>query len=96
VEAQVEALLFTVYEDIPIRFRTCDVSKEIQFLKLGKARGFDYNRNEYLKHLPRRSLVHLTDLFNHCIRLDNFPELWKEAKIIILRKSGKDPKFPLN
>jgi hypothetical protein len=41
VEAEVEALLATAVEDIPINFRLCDVSKEIQLIKLGKAYGFD-------------------------------------------------------
>jgi hypothetical protein len=93
VEAQVKALLATVYEDIPVHFRPCGVSKEIQSLKLGKACGFDDIRNEYLRHLPIRPLMHLTHLFNHCLRLDHFPALWKEAKIIILQKPGKGPIF---
>jgi hypothetical protein len=46
VEAQVQTLLATVYEDIPVNFRPCDVSKEIQSLKLGNASGFDVIPNE--------------------------------------------------
>jgi hypothetical protein len=49
-----------------------------------------------LRHLPRRPLVHLTHLFNHCIRLAHFPTSWKEAKVITLPKPGKNPKFPQN
>jgi hypothetical protein len=41
VEAQVEVVLAAVSEDTPINFRPCDVSKEIQSLKLGMACGFD-------------------------------------------------------
>jgi hypothetical protein len=33
----VEALLATVDGGTPVKFRLCDVSKEIQYLKLGKA-----------------------------------------------------------
>jgi hypothetical protein len=40
VEAQVEALQATVDEDTPVNIRHCDVSKEIQSFKLGKACGF--------------------------------------------------------
>jgi hypothetical protein len=38
----------------------------------------------------------LTHLFNHCNRLSQFPNPWKEPKVITLPKPGKDPKFPQN
>jgi hypothetical protein len=83
VEAQVEALLAIVDEDSPVNFRPCDVSKEIQSLKLGIP-------NECLPQLSRRTLGRFTHLFNHC------PAPLKEAKTtsIILPKPGKDRKFP--
>jgi hypothetical protein len=65
-------------------------------LKLTKACGIDGIPNEFLRHLPRRPLVHLTHLFNHSLRLSHFPNPWKEAKVITLPKPGKDPKFPQN
>jgi hypothetical protein len=52
--------------------------------------------NECLMHLPRRPLVHLTHLFNHCLRLTHFPKPWKEAKFVTFLKRGMDPKFPQN
>jgi hypothetical protein len=52
--------------------------------------------NKCLRHLPRRSLVHLTHLFNHCLRLSHFPNSWKVAKIKTLPKPSKDPKFSQN
>jgi hypothetical protein len=74
VEAQFETI-----EDISVNFRTFDVSKEMQSLKLGKACGYDAIPNECLRHLPRRPLVHLTHLFNYCLGLLYFPSPWKEA-----------------
>jgi potassium voltage-gated channel Eag-related subfamily H protein 8 len=62
---------------------------------LKKACGIDGIPNECLRHLPRRPLVHLTHLINHCIRLSHFPASWKEAKVA-LPKPGKDPKIPPN
>jgi hypothetical protein len=52
--------------------------------------------NECLRNLPRRPLVHLTHLFNYCLRLSHFPQSWKEAKIITLPKHGKNTNFPQN
>jgi hypothetical protein len=49
VEAKAEALLATVDENTLVKFRPCDVSKEIiHYLKLGKACGFDNIPNESL------------------------------------------------
>jgi hypothetical protein len=96
VEAKVQALLETVDKNPPQRIRPCDVQKLIKTLKLRKACGIDGIPNECLRYLPRGPLVHLTHLFNHCLRLPNFPNPRKEAKVITLPKPGKDPKFPQN
>jgi hypothetical protein len=47
--------------------------------------------NECLRNLPRRPLIHLTHLFNHCLQLS-----WKERKVITLPVAGNDPTFPQN
>jgi hypothetical protein len=52
--------------------------------------------NECLSHLPRRPLVHLTHLFNHCLRLSHIPKPWKAAKVVTLPKPGKSQIFPEN
>jgi hypothetical protein len=96
VEARVQALLEAVDDNPSEKVRPCDLQKLIKSLKLRKACGIDSIPNECLRHLPRRPLVHLTDLLNHCIRLSHFPKSWKEAKVITLQKPGKDPKFPQN
>jgi hypothetical protein len=54
--------------------------KLINFLKLRKVWGIDGIPNECLRHLPRRSLVHLTHLINHCIRPSHFSTSWKKRK----------------
>jgi hypothetical protein len=41
VEATINALLATIDKDTPVEFQPCDVSKEIQSLKLRKAYGLD-------------------------------------------------------
>jgi hypothetical protein len=80
--------------DNPERIRQCDLRKLLNSLKLIKACGVDSIPNECLRLLPRRPLVHLALLINHCIRLSHFPTPWKKAKVVALPKPGKDPKFP--
>jgi hypothetical protein len=53
VEAKGKPLLATVDEDTPVKFQSCDISKEIKSLKVGKACGFEGIPNERLQHLPR-------------------------------------------
>jgi hypothetical protein len=60
VDIQVESLLATVDEDIPVNFQPCDVSKDVHSLKIGKACGFNGIPNEFIGHFPRRPLVRLT------------------------------------
>jgi hypothetical protein len=96
VWAKVYALLETVGDTPLEKVRPCDIQKLINLLKLRKACRIDGIPNECLRHLPRRPLVHLTHLFNHCLWLSHFPKSWKEAKVITLLKPGKDPKFPHN
>jgi hypothetical protein len=91
VEARVQALQ-AVDSDPPERIRPCDLQKLLNSLKLKKVCGTDGIPNECLRHLPRRPLVHLIHLIDHCIRLSHFPTSWKEAKVVAL----PDPKFPQN
>jgi hypothetical protein len=91
-EVRVQALLEAVDNNTPERIR----QKLIISLKLRKSCGIDGIPNECLRHIPRRPLVHLTHLFNHCLRMSHFPKPWKEAKVIMLPKLGRDAKFPQN
>jgi hypothetical protein len=71
VEARVETLLEAIESMPPERIRPCDL---INSLKLRKSCGIDGIPNDCLRHLPRRPLVHLTHIFNHCLRLSHFPK----------------------
>jgi hypothetical protein len=94
LEARVQALPNPSTKTSPVKCRPCDVSKEIWFLKLGNAYGIDGIPNKCLSHLPRRSLIHVTHLFNHWLWLCHFPAPWKEAKIIALPMPAKTQNFP--
>jgi hypothetical protein len=78
----------------PEKIRPSDLKKLINSLKLKKACGIDGIPNECLRHLPRRPLVHLTHLYNHCLRLSYFPNAWKEAKNNYLTQARQGPKIP--
>jgi hypothetical protein len=65
-------------------------------LKLRKACGIDDIPNGWFWNVPRRPLVHLTHLFNHCLWLSHFPKPWRETEVKTLPKPSKDPKFPQN
>jgi hypothetical protein len=96
VETGIQGLLASV-DDTPLRkVRPCDIHKLANSMKQRKACGLDDFQNECLRHLPRRPLVHLTHLFNHCFRPSHFLKPWKEVKVITLPKPGKDKKFPQN
>jgi hypothetical protein len=96
VETTVQVLLASV-DGTPLgKVRLCDKHKSANSLKLRMACRLHGNSNECLQHLARRPLVHLTHLFNHCFQLSHFPKPWREAKVIRLHKSGKEPKLPQN
>jgi hypothetical protein len=95
-EARVQALLEIVDKNPPERIRPCDLQRLVNSLKIRKACGIDSIPSECLRHLPKRPLVHLTHLINHCLWISHFPTPWTDAKIITLPKPGKDPTFPKN
>jgi hypothetical protein len=97
-ERQVETTVQTVLASVdgtPLgKVRPCDILKLGNSFKWQKACVLMVFQTNVLRHLPRRPLVCLTPLFNHCLRLTHFLKLWKEAKVIMLPKPGKDPEFP--
>jgi hypothetical protein len=80
VEVGVQALLEAVDNKPFERIGPYGLQKLINSLKLGKARGIGDIPNECLRHLPRRPLVHLTNLFNHCHWLSFFQILGRKVK----------------
>jgi hypothetical protein len=62
-----QALLTTINDNLLRKVRPCDVHELVNSLKLRKACWLDGIPNECLRHLPRRPLVQLTYLFNHCL-----------------------------
>jgi hypothetical protein len=70
--------------------------KIIKKLNNGKAPGFDGVPNIFQKNHPRRVAVYLNYVFNSCIKLCYFPNIWKHASVIPILKPGKDHSNPSN
>jgi hypothetical protein len=79
-----------------VEARAQALQKLVHSLKIRKACEIDGIPNECLRHLLIGPLVHLTHLFNHCLRISHFPTPWKDAKILTLPKPGKDNTSPQN
>lgn len=67
-----------------------DVRLVLQTLKTRKSFGDDNIHNILLKNLSLKSIVYLTNIFNGCFRLSYFPNRWKRAKTIAIKKPGKE------
>lgn len=88
--------LLDSYHDhnLPIPVRPNEILKLLRKLKPHKAPGFDGLGNGLLKNLPQKAIVYLTKLFNSCLRIAYFPKTLKHAKIIAIKKPGKDQSIP--
>lgn len=70
------------------------VCSAVKYTKNMKAPGFDGIYNIILKKLNNKTLTFLSHILNKCLELHYFPSIWKVAKIIPIRKPGKDPTVP--
>lgn len=76
--------------------RPREIWNHIRNLKLRKAPGVDNVPNCLIRNLPQKAIVLLTKIFNASLRLARFPPAWKTAKVIAIRKPGKDGSIPSN
>lgn len=73
-----------------------ELANFIRRLKLRKAPGLDKIANCLLKSLPQKAVVLITKIFNSCLSLAYFPSAWKVAKVIAIKKPGKDGTIPIS
>jgi len=66
-----------------------EVKYIINKLKIGKSPGYDLISNKILKHLPKKTLILLTHIYNSMLRLFYFPLTWKFSIIILIHKPFK-------
>lgn len=76
--------------------RPFEIRKTLTRLKSRKSPSHDAIHNALLKNLPQKAIVYITKIFNGCFVLGYFPKIWKNAKIIPLKKPGKDNTSPTN
>lgn len=70
-----------------------EVSETISYVKRlrnSKAPGRDRVHNTLIKHLPQRALIYLNFIICCCLKMSYFPQHWKRATVIPIKKPGKD------
>lgn len=73
-----------------------EVKNILKTFKNRKSPGEDKINNILLKNIPKKGVVLLTRIFNACLLLSYFPNVWKCAKVIALPKPNKDATQPSN
>jgi hypothetical protein len=71
-----------------------ELQEAIRGLKVDKAPGPNGIPNRALKHLPKRAVSLLVQIFKAVLRTHHFPSAWKHAPVISIPKHGKDPAQP--
>lgn len=73
-----------------------EVGALVEKLKDKKAPGPDGIQIKMIKMLPSQAASRVVMIFNACFKLRYFPVAWKEAKIILIPKAGKNLRLPEN
>lgn len=71
-----------------------EIKNLIQKLKIKKSPGHDQITNKILQHLPKKSIILLTYIFNSMLRMSYFPLIWKLSVIILIHKPNKPKNEP--
>ena len=72
-----------------IRTNCKNITEIIKNLKNKKAPGIDGINNMCLKALPKKGIQYITFLINSCLKNCYFPNQFKEAKVVPIRKPNK-------
>lgn len=70
--------------------RPHEIHKLLKRLKSRKAPGYDGIHNMLLKNMSQKCVIWLTKIFNGCLKFGYFPTVFKHAKVIPIKKPGKD------
>ena len=67
-----------------------EITKTLKNCKNRSAPGEDQISYLILKNLDRDQLSHIALIYNSCLKTGYFPMAWKQAKVVMLPKPGKD------
>ena len=67
-----------------------EITKTLQKCRNRSAPGEDQISYLILKNLDRENLSNIALIYNSCLRTGYFPNAWKQAKVVMLPKPGKD------
>ena len=95
-EQVVTAFLHTQPIESIRRTVPAEVAWQIRHLKPRKAPGPDGIQNLVLQKLPKIAIQVLTDIINAIMSLKSYPNKWKEGRILLFPKHGRDLKEPNN
>lgn len=73
-----------------------EIYNTLKTLPNKKAPGTDNIDNKILKNLPRKALIQLCYIINSILKLQHFPQQWKEAIVIPIPKPNKNHSDPQN
>lgn len=75
-------------------FTQAELDLALSKCKNGKAAGLDDIRVEQIKNFGPITKCWLRELMNKCVQSCKIPKLWRKAKVIAIRKPGKDQNDP--
>ena len=67
-----------------------EITKTLQNCRNRSAPGEDQISYLILKNLDRKNLSNIALIYNSCLKTGYFPNAWKQAKVVMLPKPGKD------
>ena len=73
-----------------------EIADNLRFCKNKSASGEDRINYVMLKKIPRNVFIALAEVFNSCMRLGYFPDLWKKASVSMIPKPNKDSRLAKN
>lgn len=71
-----------------------ELELSINQMKLGKAPSPNGLSTEFYTTFKKELLPHLLDLIQYCYLENNIPPSWRQARLVLIPKEGKDHSLP--